>query len=116
LLTDSSLTIGTFLRRELAPIITEVMTDTENSSDFSTFLSLVSVGNSSGSSGSVFYDWTIRVRILSGARDFSLVQDVQVRMGGTVPLPSWRVQGTTVPGIFAFRSQASEHCFPSDDM
>jgi len=53
-------TIDTVLRRELASVITEVMTDTENSSDFSTFLSLVSVGNFSGSSGGVFYDLTIR--------------------------------------------------------
>jgi hypothetical protein len=36
------------------------MTDTENSSDSSTFLSLVSVDNFSVSSGRVFYDWTIR--------------------------------------------------------
>jgi len=46
----------------LAPIITEVMTDTKNSSDFSTFLSLLSVGNFSGRSDDVFYDWTIPIR------------------------------------------------------
>jgi len=39
------------------------------------------------------------VRILSGARNFSLVQDVQVRMSSTVSLPSWRIQGTTLPDL-----------------
>jgi len=39
------------------------------------------------------------VRILSGARDFSLVRDVQVRMSNTVPLPSWHIQGTTLPDV-----------------
>jgi len=116
LLADSSLTtMGTFLLRELAPVITEVMTDTAYFSDFSTFLSLASVGNFSGSSGNVFYDWTIGgSNPVRGKRFFSCARcsgtNEQYRASAFVACTGYNF---TRP--FALRSQASEHCFPSDD-